>query len=235
MSFPRPKTLSCRSCKGGFTLVEILVVIAIIALLAGVALPAVTGAIKKAKENAAMQTSHGLALAFFQYSTDNGAFPGNLPTATPPVVVASASQAFEQLVPSYVGNTDALWISGAGGGKYSGSPTAAAAGGLSAASVSWDVTTRADGTGLQTSDPDQLPMIMSTGSTVTYPGAGASAAATASITAAEEATNPFASDGIAVAYKDLSSQFAVSKTLGTAFNISSASLTPVAAVQQLKP
>ena len=236
MSFPQTKTLSCRSSKGGFTLVEILVVIAIIALLAGVALPAVTGAIKKAKENAAMQTSHGLGLAEFQYATDNnGVFPGALPSATPAVAIGGSTDIFTLMVPTYIQNTDALWISGAGGAKYSG------VGGLQKTNVSWDATVHtSDQTGLTTNDPDQTPAIMSTGSTIaTFGTVGTPAAAKATITGADVAANPFGTDGVAVVYKDLSSAFETSSNNGgtatTGFNVTSTSFEPIVAVTQEKP
>ena len=47
---------------GGFTLVELLVVIGIIAILAGVALGPITSGIKKAKESAAMQSCRSIGL-----------------------------------------------------------------------------------------------------------------------------------------------------------------------------
>ena len=41
--------------KKGFTIVELVIVIAVIAILAGVLIPTFTGIVKKAKENAALQ------------------------------------------------------------------------------------------------------------------------------------------------------------------------------------
>src|SRR5882757_4522212 len=55
----------------GFTLVELLVVIGIIAILAGVALGPITNGIKQAQHNAAMQTGRQLGQVSFSYSTDN--------------------------------------------------------------------------------------------------------------------------------------------------------------------
>ena len=66
----------------GFTLVELLVVIGIIAILAGVALGPITNGIKKAQESGAMQTTRTLALAEFQYANDNnGSYPDSTGTS----------------------------------------------------------------------------------------------------------------------------------------------------------
>src|SRR5271156_6608532 len=59
------------SSRGGFTLVELLVVIGIIAILAGVALGPILKGIKQAEHSAAMQTSHSIAICEFEYANDN--------------------------------------------------------------------------------------------------------------------------------------------------------------------
>jgi prepilin-type N-terminal cleavage/methylation domain-containing protein len=220
------RSARCLHNRGGFTLVEILVVIAIIALLAGVALPAVTGALKKAKENAAMQTAHGLGLALFQYANDNSQiYPGNT-TGANAVTLASSNDAFKLLVPSYISNTDALFIAGAGGSKNNVS-TSTTTFTLAAGTVSWDLTVHQAGDGLTTNDPDQTPVVFSTGATnVSYGNANADAPVTASITGN---LNPFGKDGVAVGYKDMSSAFMSSSNNGgtaASFDISSTSFNP---------
>jgi prepilin-type N-terminal cleavage/methylation domain-containing protein len=68
--------LPCRTARtssGGFTLVELLVVIGIIAILAGVALGPITNGIKQAQHNAAMQTGRQIGQMCFSYATDNSA------------------------------------------------------------------------------------------------------------------------------------------------------------------
>ena len=234
MTHPPLKTYSARKIpQGGFTLVEILVVIAIIALLAGVALPAVTGALKKAKENAALQQGHGLALACFQFSNDNdGNFPGT--TTTPAVTVAKSEDAFKLLAGTYVSNPDSFYIAMTGKNKYSGTTPSQD---LGAANVSWDYTAGAGGVGLTTSDPDQTPLIMSTGATSYSMGTVGTAGAATATLAAAGAGNPFTVDGIAVGYKDMSSAFKTPGSIqtGSAFPISSVSFTPLATYTPLTP
>ncbi len=58
-----------------FTLVELLLVIAIIAILAGIAIPVVGGMNKKGKETKARSEINAIKLAFQQFETDYGAFP----------------------------------------------------------------------------------------------------------------------------------------------------------------
>ena len=64
--------------RGGFTLVELLVVIGIIAILAGVALGPITNGIKQAQHNAALQTGRQIGQLCFAWSTDNnGVYPSD--------------------------------------------------------------------------------------------------------------------------------------------------------------
>ncbi len=67
------KSLRCRA----FTLVELLVVISIIGLLAGLAVPAINGALKKAKSGACLSNLRQIGIALITYASgsEDGKFP----------------------------------------------------------------------------------------------------------------------------------------------------------------
>ncbi len=63
-------SLSRRSAKAGFTLVELLVVISVISLLIALLLPALSSAQRQARSTACLTTMRGLAQAAFTYQAD---------------------------------------------------------------------------------------------------------------------------------------------------------------------
>jgi prepilin-type N-terminal cleavage/methylation domain-containing protein len=66
-----------RTGPASFTLVEILVVITIIGLLAGIAVPAVGGALNAARKAKAMTMANQIRTAMVQFQTEYGFFPTN--------------------------------------------------------------------------------------------------------------------------------------------------------------
>jgi general secretion pathway protein G len=64
----------------GFTLVELLVVLAIVALLGSVALPRYFGSLQQAREQALQENLRVLRISIDRYRGDKGRFPADLET-----------------------------------------------------------------------------------------------------------------------------------------------------------
>ena len=62
----------------GFTLIEIMVSLAILGILAGVAIPLYTGYIDQARNETAISDIRAISLALARYYTDNGNYPDSL-------------------------------------------------------------------------------------------------------------------------------------------------------------
>ena len=176
--------------RGGFTLVELLVVIGIIAILAGVALGPITSGIKKAKQSGAMQTARTLAIADFQYSNDNNAYADGADAG----VVAAAI-----IAGKYVSDPKMFAISGSKNfTPYPGAGT------ITKSAVSYDFAgVGGTFTGVSSSASDLLPLLWSDGEpTAKIPNAvGTGTAITLS------GGGAFATDGMVVAYKSNSAAF----------------------------
>ncbi|MCA9236036.1 MAG: DUF1559 domain-containing protein [Planctomycetales bacterium] len=81
------------SRRSGFTLVELLVVITIISVLAGLLLPAVQAARESARRSGCLANCRQLATALHGYEGQNGAFPAGAPAHRQPNVVSVSWQA----------------------------------------------------------------------------------------------------------------------------------------------
>ncbi len=66
------------SSRAGFTLIEIMLVVIIIGILAGVAAVKFSGRVGQGQENAAKASLHALSMAISLYEMDNGKYPPNL-------------------------------------------------------------------------------------------------------------------------------------------------------------
>jgi general secretion pathway protein G len=75
---PRPNARRCLRQKRGFTLVELMVVMAIMAVLMAVAIPSFIAAIRSAKEAALREDLHTMRDAIEQYTEDKEAAPQSL-------------------------------------------------------------------------------------------------------------------------------------------------------------
>jgi general secretion pathway protein G len=90
----------------GFTLVELVVVVAIIALLAGILIPVVTSQIDDAKRSRAMGDMDVIAKAFSTFRTHTGMWP-NDPTVVVPSAMTTSTPDFVGF-PSLYANPQAL-------------------------------------------------------------------------------------------------------------------------------
>ena len=88
-----------RNLRNGFTLVELLVVIGIIALLISILLPSLNQARENAKSTQCLNNVRQVGLAFMMYAN---AFGGNLPNRT-------ASRSIPTIAPFTAGTTHQTW------------------------------------------------------------------------------------------------------------------------------
>ena len=90
---PTPRNQSKGQVQAGFTMVELLVVISIIAILAGLLMPAVIGAMRRAHETKTLNLIHQCetaALAYYTLPLDAGRVRGKRPRRLPPLHVGGA-------------------------------------------------------------------------------------------------------------------------------------------------
>jgi prepilin-type N-terminal cleavage/methylation domain-containing protein len=78
---PNPSPTRSQAERHGFTLIELLVVISIIAVLAGLAFPAVNGAMESARRARALNDVNQISTAIFALHTEYALFPTNITKA----------------------------------------------------------------------------------------------------------------------------------------------------------
>lgn len=91
------------SAQSGFTLVEILMVVVIIAVLSAIVIPRVSSSSATARTNADIATGHQVKTALDRYQAEKGVYPNTLQlTADDNGAITSAV-----LIPDYIGKLDA--------------------------------------------------------------------------------------------------------------------------------
>jgi prepilin-type N-terminal cleavage/methylation domain-containing protein len=197
--------------RGGFTLVELLVVIGIIAILAGVALGPITNGIKKAKQSSGLQSAHALGLAMYSCANDNSQlYPDNNGGDAHNI-------AQTLLAGGYVTDPGIFFLSGdtaSTAAKYS--LTTNPAINIAKSNVSWDFMGNG-GSGVSTTSNTYLPILWSTVNAGTQPTP--IKANPNAVTAAPVATNPFGTDGMAMFYVNNSAAFVTSTITGGAYSV----------------
>jgi general secretion pathway protein G len=71
--------------RAGFTLIEIMLVVVIIGILAGVAAVRFGGQVGKGQTNAAKASIHAISMALSMYELDNGSYPSSLQGLLSPI------------------------------------------------------------------------------------------------------------------------------------------------------
>jgi prepilin-type N-terminal cleavage/methylation domain-containing protein len=149
----------------GFTLVELLVVIVIIAALAGLTAPMVIRQRKKADQTEAVNNARQIGLALFEFETEYGSFPDaataeQVATNTQTTAVSSldANSRFRQMIRAGVAPAESMFYSKT---VYTRKPDNAFETdqkALANGEVGFGIITRADGTGLSAAGNPSRPI-----------------------------------------------------------------------------
>jgi len=93
-----------------FTLIELLIVIAIIAILAGIIITATTGATKKARDSKRVADMKMLYNAIVQYEADHGHYPSSLQALVNEGYISSIPVDPQSKKPAVMGATSTTYI-----------------------------------------------------------------------------------------------------------------------------
>ena len=194
---------------------ELLVVIGIIAILAGVALGPITNGIKKAQQSAGMQGAHSIGLAMYSSANDNNqTYPDKSGGGADAHDIAAAL-----LVGGYITDATIFYLSGDSAATKMDS-THNTAQTITKAYVSWDFLVNG-GNGASSVSYPWLPVLWSTINGGTAPVF--TTAAGSAITAIPAQANPFQTAGIAIFYVNNSAAFVpATGTTGTVNMVSAA-------------
>jgi prepilin-type N-terminal cleavage/methylation domain-containing protein len=108
---PAPKESSTTAELSGFTLVELLVVISIIAMLMGILMPALNAARRNSYKSGCKQNLHGIGIAFRMYLDDNGnKMPAAMyfPSVAMPEETDNNIKPISEVLAKYLGGPEAL-------------------------------------------------------------------------------------------------------------------------------
>lgn len=199
--------------RDGFTLVELLVVIGIIAILAGVALGPITNGIKQAKHNAALQTGRQIGQVCFSYSTDNTQNGNAYPAADNAVDLAQLL-----INASYVQDPSIFQVSGQSGLNATPVKVNGQAITLDKSNVSWCFTVQSLDTtgGINSNASDLIPLIyFNNGFGIAPTGVPWTMTPGTAINVTYGDAAPFKTDGAAVFYKGNNALYLKAGTQGT--------------------
>lgn len=91
--------------QSGFTLVEVLMVVVILAILSAIAIPKVSASSDMARKNADIATAHQVKAALDRYQVENGVYPKSGQITNDTVNKGTVTSAL--LIPKYIGKLDA--------------------------------------------------------------------------------------------------------------------------------
>ena len=181
-----------RSGSGGFTLVELLVVIGIIAILAGVALGPITNGIKQAKHNAALQQVRQLGQVCFSYSTDS-------PTGHYPAGASGAAIAQSLVTANYISDPSIFVVSSQSGA--SAGTISSGSANISSNNISYSFTIISATSGITSNTSDLIPLVYFNNAAGTAVSGAFPYTAGTALNVTYGSAAPFGTDGAAIFYK----------------------------------